>query len=68
MSDLVVRCFEDRRSCTSELLLLGDGRVVKECRGASRGHRGNGKELWSRIVNAKHECAGEERFDHLHGT
>lgn len=60
-SGVVFRSVEARRSCASESLLLGDGRaVVKECRGADSGHRGNGKEAWSRIVNAEHERAGGE--------
>jgi hypothetical protein len=34
--------------------------VVKECRGAGGGHRGKGKDSWSRILNTKQICEGNE--------
>jgi len=51
-SGLLVRSAEARRSCASKSLLRRG--VGKECGGSGRGHRGKGKEPWSRILNADH--------------
>jgi hypothetical protein len=51
-SGLLVRSAEARRVCASKSLLRrGAG---KECDGSGLGHRGKGKEPWSRILNADH--------------
>jgi hypothetical protein len=60
-SGLVVRSVGVRRSCASESVLRGT--VANECRGARGGHRGGGKEWWSRIVKIKQEVEAKELED-----
>jgi hypothetical protein len=55
-SGLLVQAAEARRLYTSRSLLRRA--VGKECGGSGRGHRGKGKEPWSRILNADHVFNG----------